>query len=71
MGSVEQVDVAMESRVRELSEKSQKLDLQNSTSRRELLDIAQRICHELETPMEAIFRMVIVQVSHPRFQLQP
>jgi hypothetical protein len=61
MGSIEASELPMEVRVKDLVEKSQKISMSNSTSRRELLDVAQRIAHELETPMEAIYRMVIVQ----------
>ncbi|KAH7310184.1 O-methyltransferase [Rhexocercosporidium sp. MPI-PUGE-AT-0058] len=61
MGSIEASELPMEARVKDLVEKSQKISLSDSTSRRELLDVAQSIVHELETPMEAIYRMVIVQ----------
>lgn len=62
MGSVEPSQLIMETRVKELVEKTEKLSRNDSTSRRELLDLAHQISHELETPMEAIYRMVIVEV---------
>lgn len=62
MGSVEPSQLIMETRVKELVEKTEKLSRNDSTSRRELLDLAHQIFHELETPMEAIYRMVIVEV---------
>lgn len=64
MGSIGATELPLHIRVKELFEKSQKSSTFDSTSRRELLDVAQRIVHELETPMEAIYRMVIVQVPN-------
>lgn len=46
-----------------LTEESRTVLLEDQNGRRELLSIARNLCHELETPMEAIFRMVVIQVS--------
>lgn len=48
--------------LKEITAKAQTLSIKDADSRRELLDAAQALCRELETPMESIYRLIIIQV---------
>lgn len=43
--------------------KSQVLDVNGANERRRLFDLAQSLCSELETPIESILRLIVIQVS--------
>ena len=48
----------------EVTDKGQKLAPDDLNARRQLLDAARTLCTELESPMEAVFRTVIIQVAY-------
>lgn len=52
----------IQSKAQDLARKSESLSLDDLNGRRELLNAAYALCHELESPMEAIFRTVVIQV---------
>lgn len=52
----------IQSKAQDLARRSALLSLDDLNGRRELLNAAYALCHELESPMEAIFRTVVVQV---------
>ncbi|KAJ5525434.1 O-methyltransferase [Penicillium frequentans] len=51
----------VQSRLQELVSKSQSLDVDVADERRQLFDLAQSLCSELETPMESIYRLIVIQ----------
>jgi hypothetical protein len=55
----------VEARLQELAAKGKGLALEDHNARRELINVARSLCHELETPMEHIYRIVVIQVFHP------
>ncbi|KAJ5794560.1 O-methyltransferase [Penicillium paradoxum] len=63
MGSISDFSSRVESRLQELVSKSQVLDVKVADERRQLFDLAQSLCSELETPMESIYRLIVIQVS--------
>ncbi|CRL22392.1 unnamed protein product [Penicillium camemberti] len=46
-------------RLQELVSKSQVLDVNVADERRQLFDLAQSLCSELETPIESIYRLIV------------
>lgn len=53
----------VQSLIQEIAEKGKDVSLDDAESRRQLVETSRRLCCELESPSEAIFRIVIVQVS--------
>jgi hypothetical protein len=53
----------IKARVEEVTDKGQKLAPDDLNERRQLLDAARTLCNELESPMEAVFRTVVIQVA--------
>jgi hypothetical protein len=54
----------IKARLEEVTDKGQKLAPDDLNARRQLLDAARTLCTELESPMEAVFRTVIIQVAY-------
>lgn len=56
----------IKARLQEVTDKGQKLAPDDLNARRQLLDAARSLCTELESPMEAVFRTVVIQVAYSR-----
>lgn len=63
MGSLGDSPSRAQYRLQELVNKSQFLNVDIPDERRQLFDLAQSLCSELETPMESIYRLIVIQVS--------
>lgn len=69
MGSLGDSSSRAQYRLQELLSKSQVLDVNVADERRQLFGLAQSLCSELETPMESIYRLIVIQVSQSIFSI--